>query len=70
MNNTFLDHTYTSGYSVAIHSSRLNSKLAIEENTFNNSHGGIEIYGKNKKDIMAVVRNNVFQNVFSRYPNS
>jgi hypothetical protein len=69
MNNTFLEHTYTSGYSVAIHSSRLNSKLAIEENTFNNSHGGIEIYGKNKKDIMAVVRNNVFQNVYGATKN-
>ena len=69
MNNTFLEHTYTSGYSVAIHSSILNGKLAIEENTFNNSHGGIEIYGKNKKDIMAVVRNNVFQNVYGATKN-
>ena len=69
MNNTFLEHTYTSGYSVAIHSSRLNSKLAIEENTFNNSHGGIEIYGKNKTDVMAVVRNNVFQNVYGATKN-
>ena len=69
MNNTFLEHTYTYGYSVAIHSSRLNSKLAIEENTFNNSHGGIEIYGKDKKDIMAVARNNVFQNVYGATKN-
>ena len=69
MNNTFLEHTYTSGYSVAIHSSILNGKLAIEENTFNNSHGGIEIYGKDKKYVMAVVRNNVFQNVYGATKN-
>ena len=69
MNNTFLEHAYKSGYLVAIHSSRLNSKLAIEENTFNNSHGGIEIYGKNKKYVMAVVRNNVFQNVYGATKN-
>jgi hypothetical protein len=69
MNNTFLEHTYASGYSVAIHSSRLNSKLAIEGNIFYNSHGGIEIYGKDKKHIMAVVRNNVFQNVYGATKN-
>jgi hypothetical protein len=69
MNNTFLEHTYTYGYSVAIHSLRVNRKLAIEENTFNNSHGGIEIYGKDKKDAMAVVRNNVFQNVYGATKN-